>query len=154
MAADPDIRWGILGPGWIAELFAQDLARTPGARCVAVASRDAERAKAFAAKHGIAAAYGDYAALASDPQVDIVYIATPHSHHFEHGQMILEGGKPVLMEKPFAMNAEQAAELMALARQRGLFLMDAMWTLCNPLFRQLARRIRPATSARRVDFRV
>lgn len=141
MAAIPDIRWGILGPGWIAELFAQDLARTPGARCTAVASRDAARAKAFTDLHGIDTAYGDYAALASDPNVDIVYIATPHGHHHEHARMMLEAGKPVLVEKPFAMNADQASDLIELARERNLFLMDAMWTLCNPLFRRRTERI-------------
>jgi predicted dehydrogenase len=138
MPETADIRWGIIGPGWIAELFAEDLARTPGARCVAVASRDLGRAKAFAERHGIAMAYGDYAAIAADPQVDIVYIATPHSHHHAHARMMLEGGKPVLVEKPFAMNATEAADIVALARARGLFVMDAMWTLCNPLFRRLA----------------
>jgi predicted dehydrogenase len=141
MAAADDIRWGIIGPGWIAGLFAEDLARTPGARCVAVASRDLERAKAFAAKRGISRAYGDYAALAADPEVDIVYIATPHSHHHEHGRLMLTGGKPVLMEKPFAMNAAEAADIMSLAKSQGLFVMDAMWTLCNPLFRHLAGRV-------------
>jgi predicted dehydrogenase len=138
MTETPDIRWGIIGPGWIAELFAEDLARTPGARCMAVASRDLGRAKAFAERHGIAVAYGDYAAMAADAQVDIVYIATPHSHHHAHAQMLLEGGKSVLVEKPFAMNATEAADIVALARARGLFAMDAMWTLCNPLFRRLA----------------
>jgi predicted dehydrogenase len=141
MAPDSDIRWGILGPGWIAELFAQDLARTPGSRCVAVASRDFGRAKAFSDLHGIEKAYGDYAGLASDQNVDIVYVATPHSHHHEHARMMLEGGKHVMVEKPFTMNAAQAADLMELARKRGLFLMDAMWTLCNPLFRTLADRV-------------
>jgi predicted dehydrogenase len=141
MAPDSDIRWGILGPGWIAELFAQDLARTPGSRCVAVASRDFGRAKAFSDLHGIEKAYGDYAGLASDQNVDIVYVATPHSHHHEHARMMLEGGKHVMVEKPFTMNAAQAADLMSLARERELFLMDAMWTLCNPLFRRIAGRI-------------
>lgn len=141
MASVEDIRWGIIGPGWIAGLFAEDLARTPGARLVAVASRDLGRAQAFAAKHGIAKAYGDYDAMAADPEVDIVYVATPHSHHHEHGRLMLEGGKPMLMEKPFTMNANEAADLIALARQRGLFVMDAMWTLCNPLFRKLAGRV-------------
>lgn len=141
MAKIDDIRWGILGPGAIAGLFAEDLARTPGARCVAVASRDMDRAKAFAAQHGIKTAYGDYASMAADPEVDIVYIASPHSHHHEHGRLMLEGGKPVMMEKPFAMNAVQAADLISLARQRGIFVMDAMWTLCNPLLRRLADRV-------------
>jgi predicted dehydrogenase len=141
VAVADDIRWGIIGPGWIAQLFAEDLARTPGARCVAVASRDLARAQAFAAKHGIATAYGDYAAMAADPEVDIVYIATPHSHHHEHGRLMLEAGKPVMMEKPFAMNAAEASDLFSLAKKRGLFVMDAMWTLCNPLFRHLAGRV-------------
>jgi predicted dehydrogenase len=136
-----EVGWGIIGPGWIAELVATDLARTPGARCVAVASRDMERAKAFAERHGIAVAYGDYGALAADPEVDIVYIATPHSLHHAHARMMLEAGKAVLVEKPFAMNAAEAADLVTLAQQRGLFLMDAMWTLCNPLFRHLAGRV-------------
>ena len=141
MAATSDVRWGILGPGWIAELFAEDLARTAGARCVAVASRDLGRAQAFAARHGVGSAYGDYAALAADPRVDIVYVATPHSHHHAHARLMLQGGKSVLVEKPFTMNAAETADLIALARERGLFAMDAMWTLCNPLFRELVRRV-------------
>jgi predicted dehydrogenase len=142
MTAPSDIRWGITGPGFIAGMFAEDLANTPGARCVAVASRDAGRATAFAERHGIARAYGDYAALAADPKVDIVYVATPHSHHFVHAKMMLEAGKPVLLEKPFTMNAAEAAALIGLAKQRGLFLMDAMWTLCNPLLLNLAARVK------------
>lgn len=142
MPDSSEIRWGILGPGWIAGLFAEDLARTPGARCVAVASRDLARAQDFATRFGIETAYGDYADLASDPQVDIVYVATPHNHHHEHGRLMLEGGKPVLMEKPFAMNAAEAEDIVALARRRGLFVMDAMWTLCNPLVLELSRRIK------------
>lgn len=137
-----DIRWGILGPGFIAGLFAEDLVQTPGARAVAVASRDQGRAESFATTHGIARAYGSYEALAADPEVDIVYIASPHSHHFAHAKMMLEAGKPVLLEKPFAMNAGEGEALVALARQRGLFLMDAMWTLCNPLLRTLVAKVR------------
>jgi predicted dehydrogenase len=142
VAAPSEIRWGILGPGFVAGMFAEDLARTPGARCVAVAARDAVRAGAFAQSHGITRAYGDYAQLAADPEVDIVYVATPHSHHFAHAKMMLDAGKSVLLEKPFTMNAAEAATLIALARQRGLFLMDAMWTLCNPLLRRLIARVR------------
>jgi predicted dehydrogenase len=142
MTATSDIRWGIVGPGYIAGLFADDLARTPGARCVAVASRDAGRAAAFAESHGIARAYGNYAALAADSEVDIVYVATPHSHHFAHAKMMLDARKPVLLEKPFTMNATEGAKLIALAKQRDLFLMDAMWSLCNPLLRNLVARVR------------
>ena len=142
MSISREIRWGILGPGLIAGLFAADLARTPGARCVAVASRDAERARAFAARFGASRHYTDYEALTHDPDVDIVYVATPHSHHFEHVKRMLAGGKPVLVEKPFTMTAVEAEELIARARDRRIFLMDALWTLCNPLMRDLIRRIR------------
>jgi predicted dehydrogenase len=141
MAPTSDIRWGILGPGWIAQLFAEDLGRTPGARCVAVASRDLKRAKEFAGKFGVEQAYGSYEELVASRDVDIVYIATPHSHHHAHAKLALEAGKAVLVEKPFAMNAEQAEDIFALARKRGLFAMDAMWTLCNPLFRKLAAHV-------------
>jgi predicted dehydrogenase len=141
MAGSPDIRWGIIGPGWIASLFAEDLARTPGSSCVAVASRDTGRAQSFAERYGIGRAYGDYAAMAADPDVDIVYIATPHSHHHQHARLMLEGGKPLLVEKPFAMNAAEAQDIITLADRSGLFVMDAMWTLCNPLFRTLAARV-------------
>ncbi len=96
MAKPSEIRWGIMGPGFIDGMFAEDLTQTPGARCVAVASRDVARAQTFAQSHGIARAHGDYAALAGDPEVDIVYIATPHSHHFDHAKIMLEAGKSVL----------------------------------------------------------
>lgn len=141
MKKELDIRWGIVGPGWIASLFAEDLARTPGSRCIAVASRDLSRAKAFAEKHGIDKAYGDYAAIAADPDVDIIYIATPHSHHHQHARLMLEAGKPLMVEKPFAMNSAEAEDILTLASEQGLFVMDAMWTLCNPLFRKLAAKV-------------
>jgi predicted dehydrogenase len=136
-----DINWGILGPGFIAGLFAEDLARTPGARCVAVASRDLGRAQTFAKSHDVKRYYGSYDALAQDPEIDIVYVATPHSHHFAHAKLMLEGGKAVLLEKPFTMTAAEASELIAIAKSRKLFLMEAMWTLCNPLMRQLVQRV-------------
>jgi predicted dehydrogenase len=135
------VNWGILGPGFIAGLFAEDLARTPGARCAAVASRDVGRAQNFAETHGVKRHYATYDALAHDPEIDIVYVATPHSHHFEHAKLMLEGGKAVLLEKPFTMTAAEAIELVTIAKSRKLFLMEAMWTLCNPLMRQLVRRI-------------
>jgi predicted dehydrogenase len=136
-----DIRWGILGPGFIAGLFAEDLAQTPGAHAAAVASRDLGRAQAFAVTHGIARAHGSYEALANDPEVDVVYIASPHSDHFAHAKMMLEAGKPVLLEKPFTMTAAEGTALFTLARQRDVFLMEAMWTLCNPLLRSLIARV-------------
>lgn len=135
------IRWGILGTGHIAGLFAEDIARTCDATCVAVASRDGARARAFADRHAIPRAHGDHAALAADPLVDVVYIASPHSHHHEHARLMLEAGKNILVEKPFTMNAAQARDLIGLARDRGLFVMDAMWTLCSPLYRSLQARV-------------
>jgi predicted dehydrogenase len=135
------VRWGILGPGYIAGIFADDLAATEGAELVAVASRDERRAAAFAARHGVGRSYGDYRRLGEDRDVDVVYVATPHSHHFEHTKLMLELGKAVLVEKPFTMTAAQAQELCDIARSRDAFLMEAVWTLCNPLVRDLARRV-------------
>jgi predicted dehydrogenase len=138
---DRDVRWGILGPGYIAGVFAGDLARASGARLAAVASRDAGRARLFAEQHGAPRHYGDYRSLAVDPDVDIVYIASPHSHHHEHVKLMLEHGKAVLVEKPFTMTSAQADELVAIARSSGIFLMEALWTLCNPLVRELVARV-------------
>lgn len=136
------VRWGILGPGYIAGVFAEDLTRTPGAELVAVASRDAARAAEFASRHRADRSYGDYAVLGEDPDVDIVYVATLHSHHFEHTKLMLEHGKAVLVEKPFTMTAAQAQTLCEIARSRNVFLMEAVWTLCNPLVRDLLGRVR------------
>jgi predicted dehydrogenase len=136
-----NVRWGILGPGFIAGMFAEDIAKTPGARCVAVASRDLGRAQAFAQKYEVPRNYGNYSSFATDPDIDIVYVATPHKQHFEHARMMLEGGKPVLLEKPFTLSAAEATALIAIAKARKLFLMDAMWTLCNPLMRYLVARV-------------
>ena len=127
-----DIRWGILGPGFIAGLFAEDLARTPGATATAVASRDLGRAQPLPVNHGIARAYGDYAALAADPHVDIVYIATPHSHHFAHAKDDAAGGQIGDAGKALHPERRSGGGVGRSGPPRGLFLMDAMWTLCNP----------------------
>jgi predicted dehydrogenase len=141
VGTERETRWGILGPGGIANVFAEDIGRTPGARLVAVGSRDAARAQAFAQRHGADRHYGDYAALAADPDIDIVYVASPHSHHLEHARLLIEAGKAVLVEKPLALTAAEGEEIFSLARDRGVFAMEAMWTLCNPLFRELVRRV-------------
>ena len=130
------IRWGILGAGGIAALVGADIAASPGSEIVAVGARDASRAAAFAAAHGIPRSYGSYAELVADPDVDVVYIATTHAHHHEHALLALRAGKPVLVEKAFALNARQAREVVAEARARGLFCMEAMWTRLNPLLRR------------------
>ena len=130
------IRWGILGAGGIADIVGSDIARSPGSEIVAVAARDAARAAAFAAARGIPRSYGSYAELVADADVDVVYIATTHAHHLEHALLALQAGKPVLIEKAFTLNARDARVVVAEARARNLFCMEAMWTRLNPLIRR------------------
>lgn len=140
------IRWGILGTGHIAEVFASDLALLPEeAELAAVASRDRRRAASFAAAHGFARSYGSYRELADDPQVDVCYIASPHHDHFPTARCCLEAGKAVLVEKPLTTDPDDSRELVALARERGLFLMEALWTRTNPLIRQVAGLVQAGT---------
>lgn len=133
------INWGILGTGWVAQRFAQDLATVPGARLVALASRSLERAQEFALRVGRPHAYGSYRELVEDPAVHVVYIATPHSRHRDDCLMALEAGKAVLCEKPFTVNASQAREVRAVARRLGLFCMEAMWMRFVPAMSELRR---------------
>ncbi|MFJ9813104.1 Gfo/Idh/MocA family protein [Streptomyces sp. NPDC101158] len=135
------VRWGVLATGGIAASFTTDLLAMPDAEVVAVASRSAESAEAFADRFGIPRAYGDWAKLAADPDVDVVYVATPHAAHRAAAGLCLEAGRAVLCEKAFTLNAREAGELVALARERELFLMEAMWTYCNPLVRELTRLV-------------
>ena len=126
------VNWGILGPGRIAIKFATGLRHAAGARLVAVGSRSAERAARFAAEHGAARAYGGYEALAADADVDAVYVATPHPQHAAACLLCLEAGKHVLCEKPLTVNAAEAGAVAAGARDRGLLLMEGMWTRFIP----------------------
>ncbi|MBF9335965.1 Gfo/Idh/MocA family oxidoreductase [Microbacterium lacticum] len=126
-----DIRWGILATGGIAHAFTADL-RTAGLDVVAVGSRSAESARAFAEQYGIAHAHGSYEALVADPEVDIVYVASPHSHHLAHATLALEAGKHVLIEKAVTLDADEAIALRDLAAARGLLVMEAMWTRYLP----------------------
>ena len=130
-----NIRWGILGAGGVAGTVAVDIAATPGNELVAVGARDAARAAAFAAQHGIVRSYGSYAELLADPDVDVVYLATTHGQHHEQALQALAAGKPLLIEKAFTLNARQAREVVAEARRRELFCMEAMWMRLNPLIR-------------------
>lgn len=132
--------WGILGAGRIAGAFARDLAHD-GMRIAAVASRDGDRARAFAEEHGIPAAHGSYEALAADPDVDVVYVATPHSHHLEHARIALDGGKHVLVEKAFTTSGDDAQALADAARAAGAFAMEAMWTRFLPTMAAVRERI-------------
>jgi len=127
-----EVRWGILGTGRIAALFAADLRRVPGARLAAVASRRPDGARAFAAAHGVLRVHTDASALVADPGVDLVYVASPPARHLEHALLCLDNGKPVVVEKPFALNARQGREVVGRARQRGLFCMEAMWMRFTP----------------------
>ncbi len=135
------LRWGILGPGAIANSFADDLRFVANAQLVAVGSRDRERAVAFASRRAIPAAHGSYEALVADPNVDAVYIATPHSRHLDDALLCLDSGKHVLIEKPVVMNAAQMAVLSAAASRSGRFAMEAMWTRFFPLFEKVRELI-------------
>lgn len=131
------IRWGILGTGRIGHDFAAGLRDTPGAETLAVGSRAVDSARDFASSLGIARYYGSYAELASDPEVDVIYVATPHPFHEANASLCLEAGKHVLCEKPMTINAAQAERVIALARERGLFLMEGMWTRFFPLMERV-----------------
>jgi len=126
------IRWGILGTGKIATAFATALQETPGAKLVAVASRAVDSATKFGQAHGAERFHGSYQALADDPEVDVIYIGTPHPMHHENALMCLNGGKAVLVEKSFTMNRRQAEDIINLARAKQLFVMEAMWTRFMP----------------------
>ena len=123
---------GIIGAGNIAICMAQTLNGMPDATSYAVASRDLERAEQFAKDHGFAKAYGSYEELVKDPEVELIYIATPHSHHFEQAKLCIENGKPILCEKAFMANAAQAKEIVALAKEKNVFLAEAIWTRYMP----------------------
>ena len=131
------IRWGVIGPGGIATNFAEAMQWAEGGSITAVASRSAERAEAFGDRFDIPKRYGDYDTLAADPDVDAVYVATPHSRHEVDTIGLLRAGKHVLCEKPLALNARQAARMAEEARSRGLFLMEAIWSRFLPAYRSL-----------------
>lgn len=127
-----NIRWGIIGPGKIAHKFAQDLLLVEGAVLQGVASRDGEKAREFGQQYGAVECFDSYEALVANPQIDVVYVATPHVFHFEHSMICLEHGKHVLCEKPFGMNAYQVQLMTEKAREQGLFLMEALWSRFIP----------------------
>lgn len=135
---DRPVRWGILATGNIAHSFAQDLALLPEASFAAVASRRLPAAQKFAEPYG-ANAYGSYEELVEDPDVDVVYVATPHALHKENTLLAFDAGKPVLCEKSLTLNARDAEELVAVAREKELFFMEAMWMRCNPVIRRLTQ---------------
>ncbi len=135
--SDTVFNWGVIGPGRIAQRFANALKVIDDAQLYAVASSNLERANAFAQEFGAEQAYDSYAAMLADPKVDAVYIATPHRFHYQQTLQCLEAGKPVLCEKPLTVNAAQSQQLVDLARSKNLFLMEALWTRYLPIYDQV-----------------
>ncbi|GAA1309245.1 Gfo/Idh/MocA family protein [Pseudonocardia xinjiangensis] len=126
------VRWGVVGPGRIAEKVVADFPHVPGAEVVAVASRSAQRAQAFAATHGIARVHDSYRAIVEDDAVDVLYIATPHPHHRAVALAAIKAGKGVLVEKAFTVTPAAAREIADAATDAGVFAMEAMWTRFQP----------------------
>ena len=133
------LKWGILGPGQIAHQFAQALQKVDDGHLLAVASRNYLRAEAFAKQYGAPKAFGDYARLLADPEIDLVYIATPHSHHFELAKACLLAGKHVLLEKPLTVNAAQTEILIRLSQRHERVFQEALWSRFMPCLAQVKR---------------
>lgn len=131
------IRWGILGPGGIAHKFAEALKSIPDAEITAVGSRDLQRANTFADTFDIPHRHGSYVELTNNPEIDVVYVATPHPFHKACAMLCLEAEKAVLCEKPLTVDAEQAEEMIACTRKHKQFLMEAMWTRFIPIMVQV-----------------
>src|SRR4029078_2336777 len=131
------IRWGILGAGNIAKKLAADIALEETAQLVALGSRSKEKAPQFASEFSIPHIHHSYEDLVRNPEVYVIYVATPHSHHYENTLMCLENNKAVLCEKAFAVNCRQAKEMAEKAREKKLFLMEAMWTKFLPHYNKM-----------------
>jgi predicted dehydrogenase len=134
-------RWGVIATGWVSNNFAEATKLLPEAELAAVGSRSRESANAFGEKHGIPRRHGSYEDLVADPDVEAVYVGTPHNLHHANTLMALDAGKHVLCEKPLAVNAGQAGEMIEAARKKGLFLMEAMWTRFVPVWVDLKGRL-------------
>ncbi|MCU0363529.1 MAG: Gfo/Idh/MocA family oxidoreductase [Bacteroidales bacterium] len=129
-------KWGILAPGKMSAKFSRGLKLLENAEIYAVGSRNIERARHFASEFGCTKAYGSYEELASDSEVDVIYVASPHSHHFEHVMLCLGNNKAVICEKAFALNSREAETMIKEARSRKVFLMEALWPPFQPLYRK------------------
>lgn len=139
------INWGIIGLGNIANKFAQDVLKVENATLYAVASRSLEKASEFAKSYRVDHAYGTYEALAKDPNVDAIYIATPHAFHNEHAILCLNHKKAVLCEKPFAMNLSEVDEMIATGKANNTLLMEALWTYFLPHYQFVLKHIKEET---------
>lgn len=130
-------KWGVIGTGKIAHTFATALKHNENAQLCGVASRTADKAEAFAKEFGFEKSYGSYKAFAEQSDAEIVYIATPMASHYDDAVLCLENGKNVLCEKSLTLNADQTKQLLALAKEKGLFFMEAMWMKCRPVYRKM-----------------
>lgn len=139
------IRWGIMGLGNIAHKFAQDLLKIEDTELYAVASRTKEKAAEFASKYGVSHIYGSYEALVKDPNIDAIYIATPHALHKENTLLCLEKGIAVLCEKPFAMNAGELEMMISKAKEKKVLLMEALWTSFLPHYQYVLKALKNNT---------
>ena len=139
---------GIMGAGKIAGVIADTLKDLDAFEAYAIASRDTEKAAAFAKEHGVTKYYGSYEELVADPDVELIYIATPHSHHAEHAKLCLNAGKPVLVEKAFSYNAATTEEVLNLAKEKNLFCGEAMWIRFMPMYRLMAEYIQKGAIGR------
>ncbi|MEP6648897.1 MAG: Gfo/Idh/MocA family oxidoreductase [Lapillicoccus sp.] len=137
----PPLKWGILGPGGIANKLADAVRDFTASTVVAVGSRDRSRAAGFAEQHGIPQSYGSYADLVADEDVEVVYVASPHSGHREHALQAIDAGKHVLIEKALARNSSEVEDIFAAAQRQGVFVMEAMWTRHLPHIAEVRRRI-------------
>src|SRR5690606_35887765 len=136
------INWGIIGLGSIANKFASDISKTEGAKLYAVASRNQDKANSFAKQFNATIAYDSYEALAKDPDIHAVYIATPHSFHKEHTLLCLNHKKAVLCEKPFAMNLNEVEEMIATAKANNTLIMEALWTYFLPHYQYVLEALK------------
>lgn len=148
------LNWGILSTGTIAKKFAGTLTKLKNAgKLTAVGSRSQESADAFAAEYSIPKAYSSYLDLVSDPEIDVIYIATPHSAHYENAKLCLEHGKHVLCEKSFTVNAAEAQELITLAGRNNLFIMEAFWTKFLPAYEEVTKIVTAGSIGSLTHFR-
>lgn len=141
MSSSSPLRWGLIATGWIAEKFAAAVNETPSGTLAAVGSRSLSAAEAFAARHGVARAYGSYDEVIADPGVEAVYISTPHPMHAQWAIAAARAGKHILCEKPITMNAAEAEAVAAAAREAGVFLMEAFQYRCHPFMARMGEII-------------
>ncbi|MCG2461274.1 Gfo/Idh/MocA family oxidoreductase [Flavobacteriaceae bacterium F89] len=135
------IRWGILGPGHIAHSFAKDLLLVPDGELVAVGSRNLDRAKKFGDTYGASRFFGSYEELYNCEEIDVIYIATPHTYHAEHSIAAMDHGNPVLCEKPMGVNRAEVKNMIAASKRNNVFMMEALWSRFNPAIRKIKQMV-------------